>query len=474
MTAVFIATFMTSVEVTIVTTALPSIISALHGLAMQSWIMSAYLLTTAITTPIYGKLADAWGRRRIFQWGVVGFTGGSFLSGLAPSIGWLIAARGIQGIGAGAVMPLTFTIIADYYDFSERAKVLALNNTAWGLSALVGPLIGGFLVDTLSWHWVFFVNVPLGILVAFLIQVGYREKRPASVQLTIDWPGILWLTSCLVTLLLGIQFLLRAPWLAGLLLVIAAVSLVFFGRTEKRQRDPLIAPTMFANRTFAIQIATAMILSGVLIGYQVYFPIWLQSLYRIGATEAGFVVTSSSVMWLTSSFFVGPLIARFVPKRISLVIITVLLLSYASLTLAGLHFPMWVFYVIAMINGTGMGIVISMNTILSQHMVPAAMVGSATSVLTLGRSLGQTVMTGVYGAVLNLVIRFTRGNIPFAQINGVISAKGSRVRPTLAMDQVILTSLHGVFWVVVIMLAVVWWINWRDPLHTVIDQNQAH
>jgi MFS family permease len=278
----------------------------------------------------------------------------------------------------------------------------------------------------------------------------------------------------LVTLLLGIQFLLRAPWPAGLLLVIAAVSLVFFGRTEKRQRDPLIAPTMFANRTFAIQIATAMILSGVLIGYQVYFPIWLQSLYRIGATEAGFVVTSSSVMWLTSSFFVGPLIARFVPKRISLVIITVLLLSYASLTLAGLHFPMWVFYVIAMINGTGMGIVISMNTILSQHMVPAAMVGSATSVLTLGRSLGQTVMTGVYGAVLNLVIRFTRGNISFAQINGVISAKGSQVRPTLAMDQVILTSLHGVFWVVVIMLAVVWWINWRDPLHTVIDQDQAH
>lgn len=131
MAAVFIATFMTSVEVTIVTTALPAIISDLHGLAYQSWIMSAYLLTTAITTPIYGKLADTLGRRGVFQWGVVLFTLGTLLSGLAPHILLLILARALQGIGAGAVMPLTFTIIADYYDFAHRANVLALNNTAW-------------------------------------------------------------------------------------------------------------------------------------------------------------------------------------------------------------------------------------------------------------------------------------------------------------------------------------------------------
>lgn len=128
--AVFIATFMTSVEVTIVTTALPSIISELHGLAYQSWIMSAYLLTTAITTPIYGKLADTLGRRKVFQWGVTVFTIGSLLSGLSPSILFLIVARAIQGIGAGAVMPLTFTIIADIFSFEQRANVLALNNTA--------------------------------------------------------------------------------------------------------------------------------------------------------------------------------------------------------------------------------------------------------------------------------------------------------------------------------------------------------
>uniref|UniRef100_UPI00262E8924 MFS transporter n=1 Tax=uncultured Bifidobacterium sp. TaxID=165187 RepID=UPI00262E8924 len=136
MAAVFIATFMTSVEVTIVTTALPSIISSLHGLEYQSWIMSAYMLTAAIATPVFGKLADTVGRRGVFLWGVVIFTVGTLLSGLAPHILLLVLARAVQGIGAGAVMPLTFTIIADLYDYSRRANVLALNNTAWGLSAL--------------------------------------------------------------------------------------------------------------------------------------------------------------------------------------------------------------------------------------------------------------------------------------------------------------------------------------------------
>lgn len=471
MTAVFIATFMTSVEVTIVTTALPSIISELHGLAFQSWIMSAYLLTTAITTPIYGKLADTMGRRVIFQWGVIIFTLGSFLSGLSPSILILILARALQGIGAGAVMPLTFIIIADIFSFKERANVLALNNTAWGLSALVGPLIGGFLVDQLSWHWVFFVNVPLGLIVMVLIQLGYHEKIQLKKKLVIDRLGITWLAVCLVSLLIAIQMLDTQPWLALGLVIIAAISLILLIRQEGRFENPLMSPKMFRSPTFSIQILTATILSGVLIGYQVYFPIWLQSLYRVSATKAGLVVTSSSVMWLIASFFVGTLIAKFVPKRISISLIIVLLLGYLGLLFAGKTFPVWAFYVIAMVNGTGMGIVISMNIILSQHLVPAAMVGSATSVLTLGRSLGQTVMAGVYGAILNLVIRLQlHGGMTFAKVNSVISSKQATVVANrAAIDPIILSALHAVFLSVVVMLIIVLVINWLDPNKKVIQ-----
>lgn len=221
--------------------------------------------------------------------------------------------------------------------------MLALNNTAWGLSALVGPLIGGFLVDQLSWHWVFFVNVPLGILVFGLIQIGYREPQREHVSLTIDWLGIAWLAVTLVALLLGIQALDQQPWLAALLIVLAIVGGYLLIRQEHRAVDPLIAPQMFHRFTFTVQILTALLLSGVLIGYQVYFPIWLQSLYHLGATAAGLVVTSSSVLWLTSSFLVGPLIKRLVPRTLTLGLVTILTLAYLLLTFASSSFPVWAF-----------------------------------------------------------------------------------------------------------------------------------
>lgn len=472
--AVFIATFMTSVEITIVTTALPAIISSLHGLAYQSWIMSAYLLTTAITTPIYGKLADAMGRKRIFLWGVLLFILGSGLCGVSPSILLLILSRALQGIGAGAVMPLTFTIIADSYSFDERPRVMAFNNTAWGISALVGPLIGGFLVQYLNWHWVFFVNVPLGIIVFFLTLVGYRESAGNRRNLKIDRAGIVWLAAGLISLLLAVQLLdssqKRLLWISAGLLLAAAGACGLLVRRERHFSDPLIAPSLFARPTFTVQIITALLLSGILIGYQIYFPIWLQSLYRLPATIAGLVVTSSSVMWLLMSFTVGPLITRFAPKKITLCVVTLQMLAYLPLIFAGRQFPSWAFYVIAAISGSGMGIVISMNTILCQHLVGKKQIGSATSLLTLGRTLGQTIMTGIFGALFNFSIRSQLQGIPFSWVNNVISSKNgdSYVARRSFIDGIILNSLHMIFLSAILLFLVVLIVNWRDPNNKIV------
>ncbi|GAJ26733.1 permease [Liquorilactobacillus sucicola DSM 21376 = JCM 15457] len=469
MIAIFIATFMTSVEITIVTTALPSIISELHGLAYQSWIMSTYLLTTAITTPIYGKLADSWGRKIVFQVGVILFTLGSLLSGLSPSIFSLILARALQGLGAGSIIPLTFTIIADIYSFQDRAKVLAFNNTAWGLSALLGPLLGGFLVDTLSWHWVFFVNVPLGVLIFLVITFKYTETLAAKTVLHIDWYGICWLSITLIALLIGIQQINISIRSSIILFSVSLLSFFLLIKQEKKVSDPLIPFEMFVNPTFSIQVVTSTLLSGILIGYQIYFPIWLQSIYRVPATISGLVVTSSSVMWLLASFLVGGLLRRFSPKNIILVVVSVQFISYLSLLFINSSFPYWVFYLIAAISGFGMGIVISINIMLSQHLVSKKLLGSATAIITLGRTLGQTLMIGIYGAVLNLFIRLQLHGLRFSAVNNFISSTNKiDIHLQQIFAPIVLNSLHAVFGVVNLLFIVILVTNMLDPNKEVI------
>lgn len=464
MSAVLIATFMTSVEVTIVTTAMPTIIANLHGLAWQSWIMAAYLLTTAITTPIYGKLSDTYGRKRLFQWGVAVFTLGSLLSGMSSAIGWLIAARALQGIGAGAVMPLTFTLIADFFPYEKRAQAMALNNSAWGLSALLGPLLGGFLVDQMSWHWVFFVNVPLGVIVFTLTAYGYHETSSSAEKQRLDGKGIVWLTLSLVSLLMAAQSLSQNPWLALGLTIVFGLSLWRLVKTEQQTPFALISPKLFQSKTFVVQIVTACLLSGVLIAYQVYFPIWLQGLDDVNATVAGFSVSFSSIMWLVAGFLVSWTLKHLVPRRLTMTVVMIQAFFYGGLVLLGAHFPVWGFYLVAAVNGFGMGLVISQNTILAQHLAPQQLVGSATAMLTLGRSLGQTVMTAIYGGVLNVVLQLRHGSVPMRQLDAVVAGRAG----SLQAANVLLNALQTVFVVVVILLAIVFVVNACDPNREVI------
>ncbi|WP_281165583.1 MFS transporter [Liquorilactobacillus sicerae] len=465
MLAIFVATFMTSVEVTIVTTALPEIIAALHGLKYQSWIMSSYLLTTAISTLIYGKLADTYGRKLLFKLGVVLFTIGSLLSGLAPNIFWLIIARGLQGCGAGAVIPLTFTIIADLYSFKERARILAFTNTAWGFSALIGPLLGGFLVEKLSWHWVFFVNVPLGVFVWLVITIFYQDRYQRLAALNFDLAGCCWLAASLTCLLLGIQLLQNQPIFGIVIITLAGLGSWCFLRQEKKATYPLLPLQIFNNQTFNVQIMTATILSGVLIGYQVYFPIWLQSIYQANATKAGLVVTSSSVMWLATSLAVGPLLNKFSPRKIALTVILLQALSYLSLLFVGNQPIDWIFYLIAAISGGGMGIVITMNIMLSQQLVTKDLVASASALITLGRSLGQTIMTGIYGAVFNTILNFGLPLTLQKKTNQVISGShsGLTMHEITTIISSLLIALHVVFGVVLILFILVLICNYLDP-----------
>ncbi|AFT81751.1 MFS transporter [Leuconostoc carnosum] len=467
MVAVLIATFMTSVETTIITTALPRIVSQLDGLSMQSWVFATYLLTTALSTPIYGKLADRIGRKSIFLIGIIIFVVGSFFSGLSNQMIMLIFFRGLQGIGAGAIIPITFTIIADLFPYEKRTTMLALNNTAWGISALLGPLIGGYIVDQLSWHWVFFINIPLGILVFVIILFNYKEDKQFCVKKSIDYKGIIALSGLLITTLLLFQGLGETNlnksviWIMVFLLIEFAV---LFVRIEKHANDPIIPLALFKNNIFTIQILTALLLSAIQIGFQTYFPMWLQAIYKASAAIAGLTVTPSPVLWLISSFFVGVLMKKWAPKYISIALILIMVLFYLPLTFIESTVTQSIFYVISGITGASLGIIITMNTLISQRVVDQSHLGTASAMLTLGRTLGQTLATGIFGLTFNLTINHQLSNVKvinISMVNNYISSSHKSEHISL-LNGVILSGLHNVFLIVLIILGVVLILNIMD------------
>ncbi|WP_034550945.1 MDR family MFS transporter [Carnobacterium funditum] len=415
--AIFVATFMTAVEGTIVSTAMPTIIGSLEGIAIMNWVFSIYLLTNAIMTPIYGKLSDMIGRKPILIIGLIIFVIGSSLCGLSQSMTQLIFFRAIQGIGAGAIMPVTSTIIADIYPLEKRAKIMGFNGAAWGVAGIIGPLLGGFIVDYLSWHWIFYINVPIGIATIILVSMFLHEDFSYE-RKAIDYLGSLTLTGTLLFSLYGIQVIGDKGTIEWSLLswfVLAIMCFIAFIFAEKRAADPILPLSLFNNRTFVIQNLVAALVSGFLIGIDVYIPMWMQGLKGLKAALGGFAITPMSFTWVLGSFIAGQLMLKQPVKNIltsSLVIISISALIITQLPLAT---PFYIFLLVTALIGLGMGLAITTTTVTVQNIVPKNQIGVATSVNTLFRILGQTIMISIYGIILNkrmaeqLIIQQSKG-----------------------------------------------------------------
>ncbi|WP_236632721.1 MDR family MFS transporter [Bifidobacterium xylocopae] len=403
--AVFMSTFMTAVEGTIVSTAMPTIVSDLHGMSMMNWVFSIYMLMCAVTTPIYGKLSDRFGRKPLINIGLAVFVIGSLLCGLSQSMIQLILSRVVQGLGAGAIQPLTFTILADIFPIEKRAKMIGFNSSAWGVASIVAPLLGGFLVQQLSWHWVFAVNVPIGLLAIVLIQLFLKEDIKAQDR-PVDYAGITLLTICLVGLMLGLQYLdgTAGPWASILPLVICVLACIGLIRIERRQSDPILPLPLFGNRTFIVQNMVVLLISGFLMGFETYLPIRMQSVLGFNPTLGGFALTPSSILWLVGSFMAGKLLTRRPPHWITNQALGFLIVGCIASIVVPIHTSYFVFLLISAVFGYGFGLSITIGTMTSQSVVGSDQVGMATSFNTLARSLGQTLMISVFGIVMNVVM----------------------------------------------------------------------
>ncbi len=400
---IMVGLFLASIEATVVGTAMPTIISQLGGLSIYSWVFSVYMLTSTSTIPIYGKLSDMYGRRPIYMIGVALFLAGSMLSGLSDSMLELIIFRGLQGLGAGALLPLAFTIIGDIFTIEQRAKMQGLFSGVWGISSLLGPLAGGFLVDNVSWRWIFYVNVPFGLLAAALIWFALQEPKAHRAQRSIDFSGVILLVCGIVAFLLA---LLEGPtngWTSLLVIGLGAVSLVLlagFLWNETKAREPIIPLALFNQQLFAVGSAHGFLTGMAMFGSISFIPLFAQGVLGVDATTAGIVLAPAMIGWTLSSALGGSLLLRYGYRKIAIASTLIMCTGALAMSRVSIETTRVQLFLFSALLGSGMGAAVTAFLISIQTSVARRQLGAATSTLQFARSIGGTVGVSIFGTVM--------------------------------------------------------------------------
>jgi EmrB/QacA subfamily drug resistance transporter len=401
--AILLAMFLSALDQTIVGTALPTIMTQLHGNDYYTWVVTIYLLTATISGPIYGKLSDLFGRRPMVMIGVSLFLIGSALSGLSQEAWQLIAARGLQGLGAGAIFPIALAVIGDLFTPAERGKYQGLFGAVFGISALIGPALGGFLTDNVGWHWIFFVNLPIGAVALVIIwRLLPAIKHPERAR-SIDYLGSVVFTAALVPILIGLTNKQTMDWtdpeVGGLILLGLAFTAIFIW-VESRAEEPILPLSLFRNRSISVSLLAVFLAGFGFFGAIIFIPRWFQVVLGSSATESGYQILPLLAGLIVSSVVSGQVISRTGRYR-WIIVIAMAFLSVGLLLMTQIRgdtsLPvMWLWMVIA---GVGIGPTLAAFTIVVQNAAPFAQLGAATGALTFFRQVGGTVGLAIGGTL---------------------------------------------------------------------------
>ena len=396
---ILLSLFLASMEGTVVATAMPSIVAQLGGLSIYSWVFSIYMLTSTTSVPIYGKLSDLYGRKLIYIISMVLFMAGSLLCATARSIDQLILYRAIQGLGAGGVLPLAFIIIGQLFTFEERAKMQGLFSGVWGISAVVGPLIGGFLVDQISWHWVFYINLIPGLLASGLVWFAWHEAKLSPVKVKIDFAGAALLTAGGLLLLLGLNEL-GNPW-GGWMLALSLVLFAVLVWVEGRAPDPILPLNLFRDRLFNVTILHGVFAGMAVFGSISYVPLFVQAVLGTTATQAGIALMPMSLSWTISSIFGTRLLLKMGYRTIALFGMLVMVVGGFFMSRIGEGTSQVEIMLFTGMMGVGMGLSVPAFLIAVQSAVRRDQLGVATSTVQFSRSIGGTLGVSILGALLS-------------------------------------------------------------------------
>lgn len=401
--ALLIATFLTAIEGTIVSTAMPKIVEDLGGSHLYTWVISIYLLALVISTPVFGKLADLYGRKLMFTIGTIIFLIGSMLSGISQTMEQLVIFRLIQGIGAGALATIPFTIIGDVFEFKMRAKMQGWMSSVWGIAGIVGPLVGGVIVDQITWHWIFFMNLPFGIISLILLWSALQENLEKKKQI-IDYAGIITFAICMSSFLYALTLLKDTKQLTGnisLLFIIAIVTLCLFFWIEAKGKEPMLPLSLFKNRFIMISNVAGFLLGFILVTVTFYIPLWVQGVTGLNATYSGIAMMPMSLTWPIGAMLSGRWMSKKSIGSITLTGISIIIISCVAMIFfnANTTIP-WMLVVTGLI-GFGFGLSLTAFTVAVQSAVDWSIRGAAMGSNNLMRNLGQVIGIAVSGLLLS-------------------------------------------------------------------------
>ncbi|MCD9024001.1 MDR family MFS transporter [Cohnella silvisoli] len=418
--------FMAALDQTIVSTAMPTIIKKLGGLESFIWVYSAYMIAMVVSTPIFGKLSDMYGRKRFFLMGLLLFMVGSILCGTAMNMDQLIIYRAIQGIGGGALMPIVFTIIFDLFPAEKRGKMMGLFGAVFGISSVFGPIMGGAITDNFHWGWIFYINVPIGILAVIFIAKAYHETKVSRKQV-IDWAGAILLTATILTLMFGLELGGSEGWAWDSaktisLFVASAVLFVLFLLAERVAKDPIVKLSLFKKRLFTSSMAISLLYGGVMIAGATYIPIFIQGVFHKTATQTSTVLIPMMLGVVLSSQIGGRVANKFRYRDVMIVsAITLLVGSYLLGFVMDTSTSRLMITLFMIIIGLGMGVSFSLLNISTLNSVPPQSKGSASSLITFFRTIGSALGVTVFGTLQKH--EFQKGIAEIPNINPAMAAK---------------------------------------------------